>query len=214
MLWKSAAGLNEEFLLAIFGFCSYLMIWWWYDEVLPGMQGSILLLVAITACKARWGTWIWGIVVTYHVGSSRSFGWHMLFSPADLVFHVLAWPHSSQEELITQVQTPRLMWKRSRGHPGFEWCLARSNLSKANKNKIMSQHLSLLPWKRKSYNPLVKSDPLAPLDSWVTLWWSVLHWLTSTTSFPACLQHANHVIKASQRWEGCARKGCRAQELL
>lgn len=202
----------KNFYLLFLGFAH---IWWYDDDMMRSHP----------VCRVQFCCW-WllqpakpGEVHGYEV-----LWWHTMWAAAEvlagicfshlLIWSFMTWPHSSQEELITRVQTPRLMWKRSRGHPGFEWCLARSNLSKANKNKIMSQHLSLLPWKRESYNPLVKSDPLAPLDSWVTLWWSVLHWLTSTTSFPACLQHANHVGKASQRWEGCARKGCRVQELL
>jgi len=49
MLWKSVVGLDQEFLFGIFGFCSHLMI----SEVLPSVQGSILLLVSVIAWKSR-----------------------------------------------------------------------------------------------------------------------------------------------------------------
>lgn len=74
----------------------------------------------------------------------------------------------------------------------------------------MSQLFSLLPWKRESYNPLVKPDPLAPLDSWVTLWWSLL--LKAGEHCWRVPLHSQHVSSMPNMWVRPPKGGKGVQE--
>lgn len=84
MLCKFAAGLDQEFLLDIFGSCSHFRI----SKFLTMVQFCCWWL--LQCAKAGEVHGYAGLVLTYHAGSSRCFGRYMLLSP-DCGFCLLLW---------------------------------------------------------------------------------------------------------------------------